>query len=209
MLCCLFGLGVFVISCAAINKYYSFTEPFSPIWTFWYAREASTAILVANIPNCWPLMRKLFGLRSFAGLSEDTSAHHHGTSGTMTGSRSHKLNSHQHHPSVRIESQDDISIFGNGRISRSDSREHINGKDRDSGAVVPLEIWQDVEVHVDGAIGDERDLEQRRKRRILDLEIGQSSHHGFQSKTTVSAQGMQSTMRLDTRLGSTLASERS
>lgn len=34
----LFSLGIFVMICAIMNKYYSFTEPFSPIWTFWYVR---------------------------------------------------------------------------------------------------------------------------------------------------------------------------
>jgi BMFP domain-containing protein YqiC len=54
---------------AALNKYYSFTQPFAPNWTFWYIREASTAILVANIPQCWPLIRRIFKLRSWNGSS--------------------------------------------------------------------------------------------------------------------------------------------
>ncbi|KAF4624618.1 hypothetical protein G7Y89_g13555 [Cudoniella acicularis] len=72
ILCGLFGLAVFVILCAILNKYYSFAHPFSPEWTFWYIREASTAILVANIPMCWALMRRLFNLRSFNGSSPHT-----------------------------------------------------------------------------------------------------------------------------------------
>lgn len=63
-----------------LNKYYSFAFPFSPMWTFWYIREASTAIYVANIPNCWPLVRRLFHLRSFTGTTEK--------SGTVTNFRS-------------------------------------------------------------------------------------------------------------------------
>ncbi|KAH6715708.1 hypothetical protein BKA61DRAFT_631356 [Leptodontidium sp. MPI-SDFR-AT-0119] len=69
ILCVLFSLGVFVILCAVLNKYYSFAQPFSPMWTFWYIREASTAVYVANMPMCWPLMRRLFKLRAFNGIS--------------------------------------------------------------------------------------------------------------------------------------------
>jgi hypothetical protein len=39
----------------------------------WYIREASTAIYVANIPTCWPLARKLFGLRSWSSSDETKS----------------------------------------------------------------------------------------------------------------------------------------
>lgn len=54
---------------AVLNKYYSFTEPFSPTWTFWYVREASTAFYVANIPLCWSLLRRVFHLSAFSGMS--------------------------------------------------------------------------------------------------------------------------------------------
>jgi hypothetical protein len=56
---------VLQILCAVLNKYYSFVHPFSPMWTYWYIREASTAIFVANMPMCWALMRRLFNLRAF------------------------------------------------------------------------------------------------------------------------------------------------
>lgn len=35
------------------------------MWTFWYIREASTAVYVANMPMCWSLLRHLFNLRAF------------------------------------------------------------------------------------------------------------------------------------------------
>ena len=38
-LVCVFGLGLFVILCAILNKYYSFTEPFGSMWTFWVGQE--------------------------------------------------------------------------------------------------------------------------------------------------------------------------
>ena len=62
-LCVIFGLGIFVILSAVLNKYYSFTDPFGVLWTYWYVRESSTAMLVANLPFLWGLVRKVFGLR--------------------------------------------------------------------------------------------------------------------------------------------------
>jgi hypothetical protein len=64
-LCSLFSLGIFVMACAILSKYYSFTSPFSPIWEWWYTREASTAVSVANIPHCWALWRRVFNLQAF------------------------------------------------------------------------------------------------------------------------------------------------
>ena len=56
----IFGLGFFVMLCAILNKYYSFTQPFGSQWTYWYARESSTSILVANLPFLWTLIRKFY-----------------------------------------------------------------------------------------------------------------------------------------------------
>jgi hypothetical protein len=65
ILCCIFSLGIFVILASVLNKYYSFTRPYEPTWVFWYVRESSTAILVANLPFTWTLLRKLFDLGAF------------------------------------------------------------------------------------------------------------------------------------------------
>lgn len=57
-LCGAFGLGAFVIFCAAASKYYSFTNTMGILWVNWYLREASTAIMVANLPFLAPLVRR-------------------------------------------------------------------------------------------------------------------------------------------------------
>lgn len=85
LLCILFSLGIFVILCACLNKYYSFRHPFSPMWTFWYIREASTAIYVANMPMCWALVRRVFSVKRFDGHSDDGSLQ--GTSRLERGQR--------------------------------------------------------------------------------------------------------------------------
>jgi hypothetical protein len=58
------GGGVFVLVCAILNKLYSFTEPFGAAWTFWYVRESSTALLVANLPFLSTLLKRVFGSKS-------------------------------------------------------------------------------------------------------------------------------------------------
>jgi len=164
ILCCLFGLGIFVILCAVLNKYYSFAHPFSPMWEFWYIREASTAILVANMPMCWSLMRRLFKLRAFSGISSSNGQRSRSKSlpiatvysgavsrangGAKDGSRvlASKID--------RSEKSDTSNSWWDreDRISRSDSEEYIvagmgDGKIR--GKDVPLEIWESREVEVD------------------------------------------------------------
>ncbi|KAI1756185.1 hypothetical protein F4782DRAFT_526740 [Xylaria castorea] len=67
ILCCVFALGLFTIGAAVANKYYSFTEPYGTKWTYWYIRESSTALIVANIPFLWTTLRYFFRLTSFSG----------------------------------------------------------------------------------------------------------------------------------------------
>lgn len=64
-----FGLGFFVILCAILNKYYSFTQPFGSMWTYWYTRESSTSMLVTNLPFIYTLLRRVFHLDSLDGAS--------------------------------------------------------------------------------------------------------------------------------------------
>jgi hypothetical protein len=74
-LCAIFGLGLFTILCAILNKYYSFTHPFGSEWTYWYVRESSTALIVANMPFTWGILRRLCGVRAFnptTGTADNT-----------------------------------------------------------------------------------------------------------------------------------------
>lgn len=65
VLCGIFSLGIFVISAAALNSYYSFKYPYGGTWMFWYVRESSMAIIVANIPFTWTILRELFEVGDF------------------------------------------------------------------------------------------------------------------------------------------------
>jgi hypothetical protein len=65
ILCGIFSLGIFVIIASILNSYYSFKNPYRQTWIYWYVRESSTAILVANMPYTWTILREFFDLGSF------------------------------------------------------------------------------------------------------------------------------------------------
>uniref|UniRef100_A0A0C4BKS3 Uncharacterized protein n=1 Tax=Fusarium oxysporum (strain Fo5176) TaxID=660025 RepID=A0A0C4BKS3_FUSOF len=43
-LCCIYAVGIFTMVSALLNKYYSFTDPYGPNWTFWESH------LFGNVP---------------------------------------------------------------------------------------------------------------------------------------------------------------
>ena len=65
----IFSLGLFVVLAAVLNKVYSFTQPFGSLWTYWYVRESSTALLVANLPFVWALWRWVSHIKTVNGTS--------------------------------------------------------------------------------------------------------------------------------------------
>ncbi|KAH8815546.1 hypothetical protein F5884DRAFT_181938 [Xylogone sp. PMI_703] len=89
VLCGVFSLGIFVILAAILNRYYNFSVAYSPIFLNWYVGEVSTAVYVANIPLCWPLVRRIFSLGSFAdskrSRSNENSNYHLQSSSKLYG----------------------------------------------------------------------------------------------------------------------------
>lgn len=65
VLCAIFSLGLFVVATSISNSYYSFSDPYKGTWIYWYVRESSTAILVANLPFTWTILREIFELGQF------------------------------------------------------------------------------------------------------------------------------------------------
>jgi hypothetical protein len=65
ILCGIFSLGIFVVAASIMNSYYSFNNPYRPTWIFWYVRESSTAILVANLPFTWKVLQKFIVIGEF------------------------------------------------------------------------------------------------------------------------------------------------
>ncbi|KAE8349442.1 hypothetical protein BDV28DRAFT_151881 [Aspergillus coremiiformis] len=122
-----FGLGIFVVVAATLSRYYCFTHPNSIAWIFWYVREASTAVIVTNVPNCYTLLRRM-KVKGFTIF---------GTYATLRRKR-------MHFPDSRGPSE--LVQFSTGRSRKhtlsTESTEHITGDDRG------LEIWQHTQVAV-------------------------------------------------------------
>ncbi|KAF2152129.1 hypothetical protein K461DRAFT_294968 [Myriangium duriaei CBS 260.36] len=71
----LFSMGVFVVIAAALTKINFWISIYDADFMFWYFREASVAVYVANLPFIWPLARDMIpGLRSFFGASTHRSS---------------------------------------------------------------------------------------------------------------------------------------
>ncbi|KAE8334093.1 hypothetical protein BDV24DRAFT_170646, partial [Aspergillus arachidicola] len=125
-------------------KVYSFKDRFSPVWLFWYVREASTAICVANIPNCWSLVRRVFNLSSWTG-----SSHSQG--------RTHRYNPYGYEMGTHIRTRGATAFrktrFGASvamsGVRKTESAEEIINADREqANQGIPLEIWHHTSIHV-------------------------------------------------------------
>jgi hypothetical protein len=60
-LCAVFGLGIFNILAAVLNRYYNFSNPNSYVFLYWYVAEVGVAMYVGNLPLCWPVIRLALG----------------------------------------------------------------------------------------------------------------------------------------------------
>lgn len=85
-----FSLGFFTMVCAILSKHLSFTEPFSSEWLFWYTREASTAMIVSNMPYSWTVIRRVFHVKAFLKPGSETNIGENENGGRMTS------NAHSH-----------------------------------------------------------------------------------------------------------------
>jgi len=74
VLCGIFSLGAVNVLVAALNRYYNFTEPDDYVFLVWYCAEASTAVMVANMPFCWTLLQRVFKLGAWAVTSAPRAA---------------------------------------------------------------------------------------------------------------------------------------
>ncbi|KKK22244.1 hypothetical protein AOCH_001980 [Aspergillus ochraceoroseus] len=142
LLMTVFGLGIFVIIAAILNKYFNFHSPLTTVYQLWYIREASTAIYIANLMCWWPLVRKIFG--NALSQSNTNYANKYGRPcaplGALPGAAdsSHKTK-RWWCPKTRE---------GPAHLSTSTSQEAINLAVCESQPEVPLKIWRNVEYNV-------------------------------------------------------------
>jgi hypothetical protein len=93
ILCGIFSLGIFVVAASIMNSYYSFSNPYKSTWIYWYVRESSTAILVANLPFTWTILRELFELGNFDDTNPPPWTYH--SARTAGGRKTAQLLHHQ------------------------------------------------------------------------------------------------------------------
>ena len=108
---------------ATLNRYYCFAHPDSILWIFWYVREASTAIIVTNVPHCYTLLRKILNLDAFGTLISGFSRPKQTQTSKYATTSTELNNLHHGKPGVRIED--------------GESTENVVPKEP-----LPLEIWQ-------------------------------------------------------------------
>lgn len=84
------------IACAVLNKYFSFTMPESPIYLFWYTREYSCSMIVANIPLLRPLLR--WAKQSYKSLNRSISGNNESET-PLSFAPSHESSSRLAYPS--------------------------------------------------------------------------------------------------------------
>lgn len=127
ILCAIFSLGIFVILAAVLNKYYSFTMPYKSTWIFWYTRESSTAILVANLPFTWTLLRKIFNLGAFDDDHPPPPTYHSSrTAGGRRTARTHRAHNappsthHSNEKPLESKNSHSLSLIGSVCASREE-----------------------------------------------------------------------------------------
>jgi hypothetical protein len=120
----IFMIGAFTLVAAALNKYYSFSNPYGVEWTRWYLRESFTALLCANLPLTYPLIQRVFNLRNWSSHSYSTDAQHGPEShrqATTTTARSHWT----------IAKKQSSSNPFRGGLRSTESQENMNDADEE------------------------------------------------------------------------------
>lgn len=144
---------------ATLNRYYCFAHPDSILWIFWYVREASTAVIVTNVPHCYALLRKLFNLEAFGSLFSGISRSKRSQNSKYAPTSVELNQLHQGKHGIRIE-------------DGSESIEHFESKEP-----LPLKIWQRNEYSINDNDASEVQWSEAEERSIRRGRIG--------TKTTV------------------------
>ncbi|PWY88723.1 UbiD family decarboxylase [Aspergillus sclerotioniger CBS 115572] len=151
----LFGMGIFVIVAAILNKLYCLVPSLiSYVYMNWYFREATVAILVTNLPLVWSLLRDVFpALKSWTGGSRKATTERYRTGpwtskgsalrnyGAHSQLHSGEYSMHAYNQSTVITPQKTIS---DASLEPSDDREPS-----EDGSERALRIRQDVTVTVE------------------------------------------------------------
>ncbi|KAI9035731.1 uncharacterized protein KD926_002952 [Aspergillus affinis] len=150
----IFGMGIFVIVAAILNKVYCLVPALiSYVYMNWYFREVTVAVLVTNLPLIWSLLRDVFpALKSWTGGSK------RGTDRYRSGPWTSKTSGNRHYgPPSHLRSGDfNMQSFNRSTVDApqkavSDvSTEAADDRNiSDDGSDRALRIRQDVTVTVE------------------------------------------------------------
>ncbi|GFF59185.1 hypothetical protein IFM51744_09827 [Aspergillus udagawae] len=150
----LFGMGIFVIVAAVLNKIYCLVPSLiSYVYMNWYFREATVAILVTNLPLVWSLLRDVFpALKSWTGGSKRGTDRYRSGPWTSKGSGLRAYG-----PASQLRSGDynmqDYTNHSTAMHQKAVSDVSVNQSDErdlsDDGSDRALRIRQDVTVTVE------------------------------------------------------------
>lgn len=143
---------------AILNRYYCFAHPESIMWIFWYVREASTAVIVTNIPHSYALLRKVLNLEAFGTL----------TSGIRRTREAHDSSSLPSATELkrRRPSKHDVRLDDDG----SESTENFAAKQPS-----PLKIWQTNEYGINENYGGQEQWDEAEAQSVRRGRIGTKS----------------------------------
>ncbi|KAF7180649.1 hypothetical protein CNMCM7691_009940 [Aspergillus felis] len=154
ILLALFGMGIFVIVAAILNKIYCLVPSLiSYVYMNWYFREATVAILVTNLPLVWSLLRDVFpALKSWTGGSKRGTDRYRSGPWTSKGSGLRAYG-----PASQLRSGDynmqDYTSHSTAMHQKAISDVSVNQSDErdlsDDGSDRALRIRQDVTVTVE------------------------------------------------------------
>ncbi|KAJ5167417.1 uncharacterized protein N7482_006198 [Penicillium canariense] len=153
----LFGMGIFVIVAAVLNKVYCLVPSLiSYVYMNWYFREVTVAILVTNLPLIWSLLRDVFpALKSWTGGSKRGTDRYKSAPWTSKNSRPYDSRPYGPHSQLRSGdfSMNDIQrdTLQKGDTAVSDvslGASEERDMSSDDGSARALRIRQDITVTV-------------------------------------------------------------
>jgi len=174
-----FGMGIFVIIAAILNKVYSTLPSLlndSVNYTFWYMREVTVSVYVINLPTLWPVLRQFFPMLTGRGSSAanskgNTSNINHSKSWPASRKRT-QISSNINEDAFEMKTKrNEVDAYSEGGSTRQivrgyfgTSQEHIidngqmNGKSdfKDGSSVIEINhdvtFTQNTELPADGGI---------------------------------------------------------
>ncbi|PLB48235.1 hypothetical protein P170DRAFT_437902 [Aspergillus steynii IBT 23096] len=150
----IFGMGIFVIVAAVLNKVYCLVPALiSYVYMNWYFREVTVAVLVTNLPLIWSLLRDVFpALKSWTGGSKrGTDRYRSGPwTSKASGTRQYGPPSHLHSGDFNMQSFNRSTVDAPQKAVSDVSTDPADDRDiSDDGSDRALRIRQDVTVTVE------------------------------------------------------------